>query len=250
MKKLIFAILSLVLLVSLAATPVFADENTRYIWDRAELLNTYEASKLSKAAAQLAAGYNMDVVILTVDSIGSKTPKRYAEDFYDSMGYADDGILLLLSMEERDWYVCTTGRAMEIFTKKGIDRMGDEFVPYLSSGDYYTGFLTFLDLIPDYIRSYEEGTAVGEEFDPTTLLISLAVGVVVALITVSIMKSSMNTTKQQRSATEYVKNGSFDLHHRLDLFLYSRVSKTAKSSSSSGGRSGGGRSHGGGGGKF
>ena len=250
MKKILSVILSAVLVFSLLTMGVSAVEDTQYIWDKAQLLTSTEASRLSENATRLAAKYNMDVVILTVDSIGSATPKSYAENFYDSMGYADDGILLLLSMEERDWYICTTGRAMEIFTKKGIDRMGDEFVPYLSEGDYYTGFVTFLGLIPDYIRAFEEGTAVGEEFDFTGLLISLALGVIVALITVVIMRSGMNTAKQRRSATEYVKAGSFDLHQHMDFFLYSRVSKTAKSSSSSGSRSGGGRSHGGGGGKF
>lgn len=250
MKRVISVIFCLLLLISTVAVSVSADAPTQYIWDQAELLTQGEITKLSQEAKRLGAEYGMDVVIVTTDSTYGKSPRAYAEDFYDSTGYADDGILLLLSMEERDWYICTTGRAVEIFTSKGIDRMGDEFVPYLSEGDYYFGFLTFLDLIPDYVAAHSEGTAIGEEFDPTILLVSLVIGVVVALIAVSIMRSGMNTAKQRRSATEYVKNGSFNLHLHQDFFLYSRVSKTQKSSSSSGGRSGGGRSHGGGGGKF
>lgn len=250
MKRLFSVIFSVILLLSVMAPAVSATEQPQYIWDKAELLSTYEESSLSQKASILMSKYGMDIVILTVDSIGAKTPQSYSEDFYDSMGYADNGILLLLSMEERDWYICTTGQAMDIFTKKGIDRMGDEFVPYLSDGDYYTGFVTFLNLIPDYSDAYNNGTPVGEEFDPIFLFVSLGIGLVVGLIAILIMRSSMNTAKQRSSATEYVKSGSFDLHLQQDFFLYSRVSKTARSSSSSGSRSGGGRSHGGGGGKF
>jgi len=249
MKRVFSVIFSVILLLSVMAPAVSATEQTQYIWDKAGLLSTYEESSLSQKTSILVSKYGMDIVILTVDSMGAKTSRSYAEDFYDSMGYADDGILLLLSMEERDWYICTTGRAMDIFTKKGIDRMGDEIVPYLSDGDYYTGFITFLNLIPDYSDAYNSGTPVGEEFDPIFLFVSLGIGLVVGLIVILIMRSSMNTAKQRSSATEYVKSGTFNLHLQQDFFLYSRVSKTAKSSSS-GSRSGGGRSHGGGGGKF
>lgn len=250
MKKIFSVIFSVILLLSVMAPAVSATEQTQYIWDKAGLLSTYEESSLSQKACILVSKYGMDIVILTVDSIGAKTPRGYAEDFYDSTGYADDGILLLLSMEERDWYICTTGRAMDIFTKKGIDRMGDEFVPYLSDGDYYTAFFTFLNLIPDYFDAYNSGTPVGEEFDSGIVIISIVIGLLAGLITVFVMRSGMNTAKQRPSATEYVKSGSFDLHQQQDFFLYSRVSKTAKSTNSSGSRSGGGRSHGGGGGKF
>ena len=250
MKKVCSVIICLLLICTLAA-PASANTPTQYIWDKAGLLSTYEESSLSQKTSILVSKYGMDMVILTVDSIGAKTPRSYAEDFYDSMGYADDGILLLLSMEERDWYICTTGRAMEIFTEKGIDRMGDEIVPHLSDGDYYTGFVTFLNLIPDYSDAYNSGTPVGEEFDPTVILVSLGIGLLAGFITVLVMRNGMNTAKQRHSATEYVKNGTFNLHLHQDFFLYSQVRKTAKSSSSSGGRNGGGgRSHGGGGGKF
>jgi uncharacterized protein len=250
MKKVFSVIICLLLICTLAAS-ASANTTSQYIWDEAGLLSTYEESSLSQTASILVSKYGMDMVIVTTNSTNGKSPQAYAEDFYDSTGYADDGILLLLSMEERDWYICTTGLAMEIFTENGIDRMGDEMIPHLSDGDYYTGFVTFLNLIPDYFDAYHNGTPVGEEFDPSVILISLGIGLLVALITVWVMRSSMNTAKQCHSATEYVKNGTFDLHLQQDFFLYSRVSKTAKSNNSSGGRSGGGgRSHGGGGGKF
>lgn len=251
MKKIFSVIFSLLLLISILAVSVSASTSTQYIWDQAALLDQGESTKLSQEAKRLSTEYAMDVVIVTTDSTYGKSPRTYAKKFYDSMGFSNDGILFLLSMEERDWYICTTGRAMDIFTEKGIDRMGDEIVPHLSDGDYYLGFLTFLDLIPDYVEAHNAGTAIGEEFDPIFLFVSLGIGLLAGLITVLIMRSGMNTAKQRHGATEYVKHGTFDLHLCRDFFLYSRVHKTQKSNSISGGRSGGGgRSHGGGGGKF
>lgn len=252
MKRVFSAIFCLFLLISTLAVSASANAQTQYICDQAELLDRSEIARLSQEAKSLRSQYGLDVVIVTTDSTYGSSPRAYAEDFYDSMGYADNGILFLLSMEERDWYICTSGRARDIFSSKGIDRMGDEIVPHLSDGDYYSGFLTFLDLIPSYIEAYNEGIAPEAKFDLTLLLVSLGIGLLVGLIAILIMRSGMATARQRHGATEYVKQGTFDLRLRQDFFLYSRVHKAARSNSNGpGGRGGGGgRSHGGGGGKF
>ena len=88
------------------------------------------------------------------------------------------------------------------------------------------------------------------------LFASLIIGLIIAAMTVLVMRSKMNTAKMQKSAANYLKDGSFRLRQRSDMFLYSRVTRTArpKNTSSGGGssvhRSSGGISHGGRGGRF
>ena len=74
-----------------------------YIADKAGLLTPEEITSLEEKAAELASEYNMDPVILTVDSLYGSSAQDYADDYYDSHGYREDGVLFLLAMAEREW---------------------------------------------------------------------------------------------------------------------------------------------------
>ena len=79
-----------------------------------------------------------------------------------------------------------------------------------------------------------------------TFLIALAMGAVVALIAVLIMRGQMNSARHQQDAAGYLKHDSFRLMVKQDTFLYSRVSKTPRprdTGGHAGGHTGG---HGGG----
>ena len=73
----------------------------------------------------------------------------YADDFYDYNGYgygdSRDGILLLISMEERDWRISTCGYGITVFTDAGQEYISDKFLPYLSDGDYSEAFTKYAD---------------------------------------------------------------------------------------------------------
>jgi uncharacterized protein len=79
------------------------------------------------------------------------------------------------------------------------------------------------------------------------------IGLVIAAIATAVMKGKLKSVHAQAGASGYVKNGSMNVTHRQDLFLYRDVNRTAKPKDSSGSSthtSSSGRSHGGGGGKF
>lgn len=251
MKKLIVTLLCLSCLLGLTIT-AFASNDLPSIVDEANLLTESDEAALSRKATPLKNQYSLDVVILTVNSTQDRSPRQYAESYYDQKGYADDGILLLISMEERDWYICTTGKGKEIFTSYGIDRLSEEFIDHLSDGYYSRGFNIFLDAIPSYCEAYAQGEPIDESIGLSHVIIALIIGAAIGGITIAVMRSAMNTAKAKPSATEYVKNGTFRPYGNFDMYLYSRVTKTPRQTNSSGSHGGGGgsRSHGGGGGKF
>ncbi len=238
MKRLFLLLLAAALLAALA---LGASATVPFVADHAQLLEESEQLELEEQAARMTREYKTDIVILTVDSLGGKTPGEYADDYYDTHGYGDDGILLLLSMEERDWYVSTTGSARQKLRDRDIDRCMEDCLPYISDGDYYRGFSLWLSGLPGYLSREPEQPGVN-------WWISLGVGLGIAGIALLAMWRSMNTRRRQSSAAAYISDGSFRLKGQMDLFLYSTVSKTPKPKSNS--PSGGGRSHGGGGGKF
>lgn len=275
--KLICLILCLLLLPSLFLS-VGARQTEQYIIDNADLLSASEEASLGVKALALRQKYGMDVVVLTVDSLEGKQPQDYADDYYDYNGYADDGVIFLLSMEERDWYISTKGNAIYALTDYGIQQVGESALLYLKNGDYYGAFDAFLAALPTYFSAYSDGSPIdgyadtsgdyyhGDQEDVVyyeqprhvNVWISIAIGAVIGAITVLIMRACMNTKRPQRSAGSYLNDSSYHLRTNRDLFLYSNVTKTRiqqESSSSGGGgssvhTSSSGSSHGGGGGKF
>lgn len=275
--KRVLSVLLVFVFVPLLLIPVQASYIGAQIIDSADLLSDQEMIELESKADSLMVQYGMDVVILTVDSLDGQSAQNKADNFYDENGYGDNGVLFLLAMEEREWYISTCGDAIYALTDYGIQQVGFVMVPYLSEGDYYGAFEVFLEELPIYFDALENGKPVDGYADYSgdyyhgdreeiidyevdsgpSILLSLLIGVAAAGITVLIMRSQMNTKKPQRSAGDYLIQDSYHLHTMQDLFLYSRVNKTRRQESSSGSgggssvhRSSGGRSHGGGGGRF
>lgn len=270
-------ILSLLAAISPAA---FAAESLPMVVDNAELLSSTEESALETSVQELREAYEMDFVLLTANSLEGKSAQEYADDYFDENGYGygenGSGVLFLLAMEEREWYISTCGDAIYALTDYGVQELGETAVWYFSEGYYAEGFQVFLSYLPDYLDAYESGTPLDgyadysgdyyhgdretvvhyEKETSPNILISLLIGAGTAVVAVLIMRSSMNTKKMQYGASSYLKSGTFSLRKHQDMFLYSNVSKVRRQQNNSSGggssvhRSSGGRRHGGGGGRF
>lgn len=275
MKKKITSVLVTLLSCLIVAVPtlainVFAESALPRLVDDAELLTNSEETSLLDRIDEVSKDYKCDIVIVTVDSLGDKTSTEYADDFFDYNGYGFgdtyDGILLLVSMEERDWAISTTGYGIEVFTDAGLDYIEDEFIPYLSKGEYAKSFNCFVDCCEKFLIQAENGNPYDIDNMPIKLLelkyipIAIIIGFIIATIVVSVMKSSLTSVRNQKAAANYMRNGSMKITNQRDSFLYKNVSKIKRdtSSSSSGGHRGGssthrsssGKSHGGSHGKF
>ena len=279
MKKLLSFLLCILLLLGMS---VMAYAAPARIVDDAGLLTDSERSALEEKAASLWDSCRLDVVVVTVDTTYGESVQTYADDYYDENGYGygtdNSGILLLLCMDTREWYISTCGEAIYIFSDFGLEQMGQAMLADLSYGEYFDAFETWMDLIPEYVTAFAQGQPIdgmvypdeyehigGDELgyyekdSKPNHFISLLIGAAVAGIALLVMRSGMNTAKQQPNAADYVKNGSFRLNLHRDMFLYRQVSKTPKAQSqgtrSGGGgssvhRSSGGVRHGGRGGRF
>lgn len=233
--------------------------------DEADLLTAGEEESLLSLLDEISERQQCDVVVVTVDSLEGKSSTAYADDFYDYNGYGmgpgDDGVLLLISMEYRDWAITTYGFGITALTEAGLDYIEEQFLPKLSAGDYYAALERFASVCDRFLAQAREGTAYDrdhmplEPLDSIWILISLVIGAVLALIITGVMRGQLKSVRSQPLASDYVKPGSFALTEQRDLFLYRTVVRHArpKESSSGGSRthtSSSGRSHGGSHGKF
>lgn len=245
-RRLSCLILALLLLISLSVSAMAA---AFHIDDSAMLLNKSEIRRLEDQAEEITEEYSIDIVIVTVDTLGDKYASYYAERYYDENSFDMDGILLLIAMEEREWYILTNGKCDEVFSSRNLDRLEEAMLDDLSDGDYYRAFSAYLEEVSKCMRN------AGRVDTESNIQwgISLIVGAVVAAVVVLIMLSQMKTAKPQSHAIGYIRDDTYRITEQRDMFLYSRITKTPKpqNNGSSGHRSGGGGgSRGGRGGRF
>lgn len=241
------------------AVPAFA-ESLPHVVDQANLLTASEEQDLRNRLDGISAEYGLDVVVVTVETLGSRDVDAFADNFYNQGGYGDDGILLLLSMEDRDWAITATGYGRRAFTDAGIEYIADQILPELEEDNFSAAFRIFADQCDDFLAQAKTGDPYDRHNLPKepfnilfNLLIAVVIGFVIALIVTAIMKSGLKSVRYQSAASNYVKSGSMNVAVAREFFLYSRVVKTKKpqqSNSSSGTRSSGGRTFSGRSGKF
>ena len=258
---LVFALLLLAIPVCAAGLPLVVDD--------AQLLSPDAVNELTAEAQRLSDAYQMDVVILTTESLGVKTARDYAADYYDYNGYgrgeAHDGVMLMLAMADRDWFILTTGRGIDAITDYGIDTISDDIVPYFSDGDYANGFARFLHDVDIFLKQHQSGRPYDVDNRvqlrsplerATGIAVYLAIAAaVIAAIVLTVMILGMKTARPQYNASQYVKDGSLNITRAQDIYLYRTQTRVKIEKPSSGGgsstfTSSSGRSHGGGGGKF
>lgn len=266
MKKFAGLFLPVLLCLMCMAFPVSADEYDQYdftypyVVDDAGLIDNDE--QLSDRLNDIGSKYSMDIVIVTVDSLGGKTPTAFADDFYDYNGYFDDGILFLISMENRDWAISTKGYGITAFTDYGCDYIFDCMRDDLADNNFEAAFETFADQCEIFLEQAEKG----EPFDVDNTVkttgsylivigVAVVIGLIAALIVTMIFRHQLKSVGFQRNADSYVDKSSVKITQHQNIFLYKTLSKTKRESSSSGGgssthTSSSGSTHGGSSGKF
>jgi len=260
---------------------VSADRTLPLVVDDAALLAEYERQTLESALEDAAGEISAEIAIVTVTDTHGKSAMDFADDFYDENGYGygsgDDGVLLLVDMGAREWWITTHGYCETVLSDNVLYTIENAFLDDLSSANYYDAFFTFAKRCYDYIEAANNGIILETEapydydYDYETvedtpsspadfILPSVIAGFIVSFIMVSVMKSGMKTVSSQISASSYLVDNSLRLSSSSDNYLYSNVTRTPRqtnshnggASRSSGGshRSSSGRSHGGRGGRF
>lgn len=262
----IILLLSLMMLRPLQADA--AEGKLSRLTDEADILSDEEGAELLEKLDSISEERNCDVVIATVNSLDGKSSEEYADDFYDENGYGmgeeADGILLLISMDDHDWAISTRGYGITAFTDAGQEYMTEQFLPYLSDGEYAEAFREYADLCDDFIAQadggepYDVGNLPEESVRgliPFWIAGSFGVGFLIAFIMAQIKKSKLKTIRSNETAEGYTKSDSLKFAEKEDVFVREQVIKRKiEQPKSSGGssthKSSSGATHGGSSGKF
>ena len=221
---------------------------TGLVIDEAGLFTAAQEAELETRAAALSFAYDCNVTILTVEDMGGGDAEAKARGYYRSLGLDSgsngSGILLFLSMADRDFALVVLGDGDAYFTKYGLEQIENAFLPGLKDGEYYGSFSAYLDKCGEYLLYESEN---GKPYDSDNLagklLIAIGIPLLIALIFCLISLRQMKSAVRQQLAHVYIPEGGFALTGQEDTFLYrTETRRTIESSSSS--RSSGGSSSG------
>ena len=161
------------------------------------------------------------------------------------MGDGRDGIMILLSMAERDYAMFVYGKsAGYAFNEYGQEQLEESFLGDFGNDDWYGGISHYLDSCDEYLAKADAGHPVRANplwgIGLMTFLSCLA-----ALAVCMVLKRKMNNVRQNAQANEYIVPGGLRLADSYDRYTHTTKTRTKieqKSSSSSSSCSGGGGS--------
>jgi Beta-propeller domains of methanol dehydrogenase type len=227
--------------------PVSAAGN---VIDEAKLLTRAQAERLDAWAFEISEKYQCDVIVLTTNDFGNGDWFDTAAEMYAErgFGYGDDsrGIMLLLSMAERDAVLYVEGSAQDAFLPGyGQERIEKRYLEFLRENDFNGAFEQYIYDCALYLEMAVQGTPLTGRNDPyiedlnrgVENVISIAIPFLVAAIFCLIHKQRMKTAKMQRNATQYIAKDGFRLTGQRDDFLYATETRTKIETKSSGGSS-------------
>ena len=152
MKKRICSLLLVLLFCLVLCVSVAAAEQTgaqlSYVTDSAGLLSENEKMLLEKMAESVSKKYGVGVYIVTVEDYRDFHSEGVYKATYTiyhecTMGEGPnrDGIMLLLSMDDRDWAMfCYGSRCEYAFNSYGQQKLEKVFLDNFGENDWYGGF--------------------------------------------------------------------------------------------------------------
>ncbi len=259
MKKLLSCVLLTLLLLTLFL-PVYASFENPSIVDEAEYLMQSELASLTEKLDKVRNEYDFEVAIYTQSDMTSSTAEASADDIYDYQGYGagenDDGIMLYICSDTREYHFTTHGKGLQYFNSNGLAYLESKVVPHLSENDYYEAFEEYIETTEELLQMAKDGKPYNEKqysmkYLFGVIIVCLIVPLLIAFWMMKRKLKKMKTAVENDYAANYIKPGSMKLTTSRDLFLYSRITKTEKPKSNSGTHtSSSGRTHGGRGGSF
>lgn len=254
MKKRLTTLGAVLLLILTLAVPAFAadvpptagepaaERLYPLLVDDAQLLNDTEEAALLAKLEEISARQQMDVAVVTVKQLDGRSVEAYTDDFYDYFGYGQgsskDGVMLLITMGEREVHLTAAGSGIQAFTDAGRAYILDKTVlPQISDGAYAEAFLEFADQCDAFLTQAKTGKPYDGSFMPKGelepldgiwLIGAIIVGAFITMQVSAKLKKQMKPVARQRAASSYAVDGSLVLTGQSDLFVTTRTNRTPR----------------------
>lgn len=245
-------LLALCLVFFLGGTALASGETAAaYVTDAAGLLTREEALALEVRAEQIAENYRCAPCILVVENFRDY---ENTDDIYEAgmnlyerlgLGYGPEknGLLLVLSMAERDYALLSYGAAANrAFTDYGKDYLSDRFLDNFREDDWAGGFRDYLDTGAWLLEQARNGTPYdvnNAPEEPGFSFLIILIPLVLALVVCLILMAQMKTANRKTEAGDYMVQGGTDMRIVQDIFTHRTVTRQVIQQNSGKGGGGG-----------
>lgn len=208
-----------------------------HVTDAAGLLTSSEVAALEAQAQAIESEYDFGVYIVTIydyTDVSSVSVFDAACDIYEAyslgVGPDDDGLLLLLSMYDRDYSLITYGDfGNYAFNDDARISLTDYFLDDFGSDLWYDGFADYLSVAELYLENAAAGnpyTADNIIMTDDEIMMAIAIGfgaiivipLIIALVVVAVLSAKMKSVATATHAREYAMGG-LQLTGRSDDFV-------------------------------
>ena len=252
MKKRISALFLTLLLAFALCLPAAADSEVIYLLDVSDVLSYEDWETLEQQAQALSERYHCGVYAAIVDDYtvyGNGDVEDVAGQIYmgSDMGYGDrfDGILLLLSLDERDYALYPFGDfGKTAFNSYARSQLEEAFLPAFGDDDWAGGIAAYLGEAEVLLAQAESGSPA-KESPVKGILTAVGISCVISLIICLILKGKMKSVRKGTEAHAYVAPGSIHITDGYERFTHiTETRRTIEKDHGSGGSSGGSASSG------
>lgn len=238
--------------VQTSGGPDLSAEGMQHVFDSSGLLTDQQRQELESRAEALSQSHHCGIYFALVDDYTDYADGSVYEVTYQiyhnmqlGMGEDRDGLIVLLSMAERDYAMFVYGDyAQYAFNEFGREQLEERFLGYFGDDDWYRGISHYLDACDEFLTKAEEGDPVRPAYWKWHILAG-AIGCLAAGTICAQRLSPMKTVHQKAEANVYLTHGGLKLTKREDQFV--RMSET-RQKIDKGGSGGGTHSESGGGG--
>ncbi|MDL2218431.1 TPM domain-containing protein [Christensenellaceae bacterium OttesenSCG-928-M15] len=251
MKKMIaafIAVLSFALVFAFRANAADLD----LVTDLAGVLSEDAQKELNDLAESILEQHQCEISVFVVDDMGEGDAYDMARFVYKEYGYGygtdKSGLMLFISMAQRDCALIAHGYGNKAFTDHGKDVLLDRHVlPLLSKEKYYAAFTLYLGKAAEYLEMAESGAPFDVNTDEAyqqekakdafwgKLAATILVPLLIAGLICFIFLRQMKTAVPQQAADHYIPDNGFVLTKSSDTFLFKTETRTTIEEKESGG---------------
>lgn len=226
-----------------------------HVTDTVGLLTEKQRSNLEMKARALAEQYNLGIYAVVVDdyyNYASGSVQDAAEAIYKKyslgVGTEKNGVLLLLSMGDRDYSLIAHGiNGNYAFNDEGRTYLIKYFLDDFAENDWYTGLEDYITWSGNYLEAAEQGEPYSYRNIPMSasekaaaigirVLIIFLAPLLIAAIYIASLTAKMKSIEQATKAVAYV-SGNIKMKKEIDKFIHATETRT-KISKDSGSKSG------------
>lgn len=205
----------------------------QYVFDESDLLSYKEWEELESRSKTLSQRHHCGIYFALVDDYteyGDGDVFNVTQQIYKNqqlgMGDTRDGIIVLLSMDERDYAMFVYGENAEYaFNAYGRKKLESIILEDFGNNDWYSGISHYLDTCDQYLTQAEEGKPVHSPYWITILAV-IGISCLIAGGICFLLIRKMKTVHQKVEANEYIVEGGLYLTNQYDRYTHTTETRT------------------------